>query len=106
MGTPGGTSPRSSAVPAPEPDTRNPTVKKRDENGDADVELRVVVVVSGRRAVAMAGSQTRKTADWTDLYTHLFFFAHCKYIVGLNIQSRVIYKIVKAFIYSFVGRNI
>merc|ERR1719431_775995 len=96
-------SPRSSAVPAPEPDTRNPTVKKRDENGDADVELRVVVVVvRGRRAAAMAGSQTRKTADWTDLYIHLFFFfAHCKYLVGLNILSRVIYKNVKSLHLQF-----
>merc|ERR1712240_189263 len=48
-------------------------LNKKDEDGDADAELRivvivvVVVVVSGRRAVAMAGSQTRKTADWTDL---------------------------------------
>merc|ERR1739838_552924 len=69
--TPGGTSPRSSGVPAPEPDTRNPTVKKkRTETANP---LRVVVV-SGRHTLALAGgSLTWKTPDWTDIYISFIF---------------------------------
>merc|ERR1712212_894743 len=71
---------------------------EKDENCDADVELRVVVVVvvSGRRAAAMAGSQTRKTADWTDLYTHLFFLCPLQiYILVLTFDLGLSIKMLK-----------